>query len=106
MECGKTYGDGRLPLYRRKPEQDAKKTAHAERSLQQSRHTAFYERKTAMLSRLALALLFCTCSAITLAAPAHYWIWQGKDKTFCAQTSPGKGWTRIAGPYVKSDCSM
>jgi hypothetical protein len=69
---------------------------------------AFIERKTDMPLplRFALALLLCACSALTSAAPAHYWIWQGKDKTFCAQTSPGKGWTRIAGPFVKSDCSM
>ena len=59
-----------------------------------------------MLSRLALALLCCACSAATVAAPAHYWIWQGKDRTVCTQTSPGKAWTRIAGPYVKADCSM
>ncbi|WP_268801255.1 hypothetical protein [Pseudomonas huanghezhanensis] len=55
--------------------------------------------------RISIALLFSACTAMALAAPAHYWIWQGKDATFCAQTSPGKGWTRIAGPYVKSDCS-
>lgn len=59
-----------------------------------------------MSLRLVLALLFYAFAASAVAAPAHYWIWQGKDKTFCAQTSPGKGWTRIAGPYVKSDCSM
>ncbi|HEY0286177.1 MAG TPA: hypothetical protein VGC62_04100 [Pseudomonas sp.] len=58
-----------------------------------------------MPARLAIALLLITCSALAMAAPAHYWLWQGKDKTFCAQTSPGKGWTRIAGPYVRSDCS-
>jgi hypothetical protein len=62
--------------------------------------------KTAMPPRLIAALLLAAVSATAAAAPAHYWIWQGKHKTFCAQTSPGKGWTKIAGPYVKSDCSV
>jgi hypothetical protein len=59
-----------------------------------------------MPSRLVIALLFCACSAFVWAAPAHYWIWQGKDRTVCTQTTPGKGWTRIAGPFVRADCSM
>ena len=73
----------------------------------------FYQRETVMRLRTALlgsraALLFmiATCSTLSLAAPAPYYLWQGKHKTVCAQTSPGKGWTKVSGGFVKSDCSI
>jgi hypothetical protein len=58
--------------------------------------------------RLRTALLFSLtlCSAVALAAPAPYYLWQGKHKTVCAQTSPGKGWSKVSGAFVKSDCSI
>jgi hypothetical protein len=54
---------------------------------------------------LTFALLLA-CTPLAIAAPAPYYLWQGKTKTVCAQTSPGKGWTRISGAFVKSDCSI
>nr|WP_314584044.1 hypothetical protein [uncultured Pseudomonas sp.] len=54
---------------------------------------------------LALALLLA-CSTVAVAAQAPYYLWQGKQKTVCAQTSPGKGWTKVSRGFVKSDCSM
>jgi len=65
----------------------------------------FYQRETVMRLRTAL-LLLTTCSTLTLAAPAPYYLWQGKHTTVCAQTSPGKGWTKVSGGFVKSDCSI
>lgn len=58
--------------------------------------------------RLRTTLLFLLTSAATvaLAAPAPYYLWQGKHKTVCAQTSPGKGWTKVSGGFVKADCSI
>ncbi|CAM3102355.1 hypothetical protein BZK31_25685 [Pseudomonas floridensis] len=52
-----------------------------------------------------------TASAMTLAllaqaAPAYYYRWQGDSRIVCAQTSPGPGWTRLKGHFVKSDCSI
>lgn len=65
----------------------------------------FYQRETVMRLRTTL-LLLTTCSTLALAAPAPYYLWQGKHKTVCAQTSPGKGWTKVSGGFVKSDCSI
>ncbi len=59
-----------------------------------------------MLLRLIPALALTLFATTNLAAPAPYYLWQGHSKTLCAQTSPGYGWTRMGGPYVKSDCSM
>ncbi|TDV68015.1 hypothetical protein [Pseudomonas sp. LP_7_YM] len=59
-----------------------------------------------MLLRFTLALAFAGCSTLSLAAPAPYYLWQGKHRTICAQTSPGKGWARISGEFLKSDCSL
>jgi hypothetical protein len=57
--------------------------------------------------RLPLILaLFFACATFAAAAPAPYYLWQGKTRTVCAQTSPGKGWTRVSGAFVKSDCSV
>ncbi|MDH0749136.1 hypothetical protein N5D61_22675 [Pseudomonas sp. GD03842] len=58
--------------------------------------------------RLRTALLFAlaTCATAAFAAPASYYLWQGKHKTVCAQTSPGKGWTRVSGAFVRPDCSF
>ena len=59
-----------------------------------------------MLRHLLCALACCLLATSTFAAPAPYFIWQGTDKTLCAQTSPGYGWTRMSGPFVRSDCSF
>lgn len=42
----------------------------------------------------------------TQAQTARYYKWQGMDHVVCAQTSPGKGWTRLHGAFIKSDCSI
>jgi hypothetical protein len=59
-----------------------------------------------MRLRFALFLTLAAVSAQTLAAPAPYYWWQGKHTKLCAQSSPGKGWTRISGAFVRADCSM
>ncbi|MBD8494758.1 hypothetical protein IFR09_15185 [Pseudomonas syringae] len=53
-----------------------------------------------------LAASLLSCAALAHAAPARYYKWQGVDRVICAQTSPGHGWTRLNGFYVKSDCSI
>ncbi|MFJ5300307.1 hypothetical protein ACIQAL_27765 [Pseudomonas sp. NPDC088368] len=59
-----------------------------------------------MRLRFALLLTLAFLSAAAIAAPASYYWWQGKHTTICAQTSPGKGWVRISGAFVKADCSI
>lgn len=51
----------------------------------------------------AVSLVVATTSQ---AAPARYYKWQGADRVVCAQTSPGEGWKRLKGFFVKSDCSI
>lgn len=61
------------------------------------------------LRQLSISLLGISLLSTTLlaqAAPARYYKWQGADRVICAQTSPGWGWTRLSGFYVKSDCSI
>lgn len=56
-----------------------------------------------------LALLASTLLASALvaqAAPARYYKWQGDTRIVCAQTSPGPGWMKMKGSFVKSDCSI
>lgn len=62
--------------------------------------------RLALLLALALALPAGLCASLALAEQARYYWWQGKHQTLCAQTSPGKGWTRLDGAFVKSDCSI
>ncbi|QHF04230.1 MULTISPECIES: hypothetical protein [Pseudomonas syringae group] len=47
-----------------------------------------------------------TLALLAQAAPAHYYKWQGDSRIVCAQTSPGPGWTRLKGHFIKSDCSI
>ncbi|MCO8163430.1 hypothetical protein NJC38_14810 [Pseudomonas sp. 21LCFQ010] len=56
------------------------------------------------VSLLGISLL--SAALLAQAAPARYYKWQGADRVICAQTSPGWGWTRLNGSYVKSDCSI
>lgn len=58
------------------------------------------------LHRYALALLAGLLITTAHAAPARYYKWQGDDRIVCAQTSPGPGWMKLKGSYVKSDCSI
>lgn len=61
------------------------------------------------LQRYRLAMLAGLLIATALpsqAGPARYYKWQGDDRIVCAQTSPGPGWTRLNGSFIKSDCSM
>jgi hypothetical protein len=53
-----------------------------------------------------LAGLLIAAALPSHAAPARYYKWQGDDRIVCAQTSPGPGWTRMKGSFIKSDCSM
>jgi hypothetical protein len=65
----------------------------------------FCPQEIVMRLPLALALLLA-CSTVAVAAQAPYYLWQGKHRTVCAQTSPGKGWTKVSRGFVKSDCSV
>jgi hypothetical protein len=66
--------------------------------------TDFMRAHTRLIPIIAAALLL---GAITAQAkPARYYKWQGVDRVICAQTSPGEGWTRLKGSYIKSDCSI
>jgi len=48
----------------------------------------------------------CLLSPPAGAAPAHWYLWasQHDDRRICTQTSPGPGWTRVAGPYRDARC--
>ncbi|MFJ3484435.1 hypothetical protein ACIPL1_13800 [Pseudomonas sp. NPDC090202] len=59
-----------------------------------------------MRLRPALLFVFAALPLLAGAEPARYYWWQGKDRTVCAQTSPGKGWTRVSGAFVRPDCSF
>jgi hypothetical protein len=56
--------------------------------------------------RFILLLTLAASNNLAFAAEARYYLWQGKHHTVCAQTSPGKGWTRVSEGFVKSDCSV
>jgi hypothetical protein len=55
---------------------------------------------------LATALLLGSVTIEAQAKPARYYKWQGVDRVVCAQNSPGKGWMRLKGSFIKSDCSI
>nr|WP_295507026.1 hypothetical protein [Accumulibacter sp.] len=50
-------------------------------------------------------MLFCASSP---AAPAPWYLWRSKTdgQVFCAQTSPGGGWQKAAGPYRDARCEQ
>lgn len=58
----------------------------------------------ASLAFIVTALILC--SAATQAQNARYYKWQGAQRVVCAQTSPGEGWVRLHGSYIKADCSL
>jgi hypothetical protein len=53
---------------------------------------------------LATALLLS--AKLSLAEPAPWYMWRSKldGKQVCLQTSPGKGWERVSGPYKTHRC--
>ncbi len=53
-----------------------------------------------------IATLLMTSALLAHAAPARYYKWQGDSRIVCAQTSPGPGWKRLNGWFIKSDCSV
>jgi hypothetical protein len=55
---------------------------------------------------LILAAALMLAAAAVHAKNARYYKWQGVDRIVCAQTSPGEGWTRLKGSFIKSDCSI
>jgi hypothetical protein len=55
---------------------------------------------------LIITALLTLGTANAHAEPARYYKWQGTDRVVCAQTSPGKGWFRLNGSFIKSDCSI
>jgi hypothetical protein len=63
-----------------------------------------------MKARAGLTLILASLLAMTAisaqAQTARYYKWQGTDRVVCAQTSPGKGWMRLQGSFIKSDCSI
>lgn len=54
---------------------------------------------------IATAALFCVSA---LAAPAPWHLWRSKlnDDTVCAQSSPGDGWEKAAGPFRDARCTL
>ncbi|MGE5336999.1 MAG: hypothetical protein ACM3PU_04170 [Gemmatimonadota bacterium] len=52
------------------------------------------------------AVLAAALSAAVLAQPAPWYKWRSKvdGKEACAQTSPGAGWERAAGPFKDARC--
>lgn len=62
-----------------------------------------------MKARASLVFILMTavlCSGTVQAKNARYYKWQGAQRVVCAQTSPGEGWVRLHGAYIKSDCSL
>lgn len=54
----------------------------------------------------AIALLGLLFSLTVIAQAAPWYLWQSKANgaTFCAQTAPGGGWERVAGPFRDAGC--
>jgi hypothetical protein len=55
---------------------------------------------------LILAAVLMLGAAAANGKNARYYKWQGVDRIVCAQTSPGEGWMRLKGSFIKSDCSI
>lgn len=55
---------------------------------------------------LALLLAGSLLPAQASAAPASWYLWasQHSDRRICTQTSPGPGWTQVAGPFRDARC--
>lgn len=53
---------------------------------------------------LCAALLACSTPALAAPAPWHWWKSRLDGRIYCAQTSPGSGWVRIAGPFDNAQC--
>lgn len=54
--------------------------------------------------RLWLSGYLLSSSAGAAPAPWYLWASQHDDRRICTQTSPGPGWTRVAGPYRDARC--
>jgi len=59
-----------------------------------------------MNPKSVIALLALLFSLAVTAQPAPWFLWQSKANgaTFCAQTAPGEGWERVAGPFRDAGC--
>lgn len=59
-----------------------------------------------MKFRILLLLLLCQWTASAGADPAPWYQWRSKldGKVFCAQTSPGAGWEKLAPPFRDARC--
>ncbi|TXG77974.1 MAG: hypothetical protein E6R11_05720 [Rhodocyclaceae bacterium] len=53
---------------------------------------------------LCAALLACSTAAPAAPAPWHWWKSRLDGRLYCAQTSPGSGWVRVAGPFDNAQC--
>jgi len=53
-----------------------------------------------------LCIAALTVAAAALAAPAPWYLWRSKlnGELYCAQTSPGQGWTLSDGPFKDLAC--
>lgn len=53
------------------------------------------------------SLLFLCLALPAWAGNAAWYRWEGKGASgfVCAQTSPGEGWKKVAGPYRDAACS-
>ncbi len=57
--------------------------------------------------RLVMLLLLLPVSAVALAKPAPWYLWQSRTDNhyLCIQTTPGPGWQRVSGPYSRAQCN-
>jgi len=56
----------------------------------------------------ALLLIAATAPSWAIAAPAPWYWWHSRldGQRYCAQTSPGSGWQKGAGPYRNLRCEQ
>ncbi len=65
---------------------------------------AMQARRTLLATALLLAGVFASLPAG--AEPAPWYLWQStlNNRLVCAQTSPGKGWAQVRGPFRDAGC--
>jgi len=57
--------------------------------------------------RMLLSGVLLSLSTLAWAGNAGWYRWESKtgDRFVCAQSSPGEGWTKFAGPFRDAACS-
>ncbi|RZI39966.1 hypothetical protein EGT07_26060 [Herbaspirillum sp. HC18] len=59
-----------------------------------------------MKKSLSIGLFVAVFTLDVLAGPAPWYLWKSKidGNAVCAQTSPGDGWRKAAGPFKDAHC--